>query len=70
MPPQKVELSELLQFRPGPIWDPVPWWVLQYLEKEQIVQVARIQLEMQRAMLAAHSKALDQVAGVLQSAGR
>lgn len=69
MPPQKVELSELLQFRPGPIWDPGPWWVLQYLEKGQIVQVARIQLEMQRAVLAAQSKALDQIAGVLQTGG-
>jgi hypothetical protein len=67
----KVELSELFHFRPGPIYDPVPWWLLQYLEKEQIVQVARIQLEMQRAIVTAYGKALNQIhEGVLQTAVR
>jgi hypothetical protein len=49
----KVELSELLHFRRGPLWDQVPWWLVQHLDEEQIVQVARIQVEMQRAILTA-----------------
>jgi hypothetical protein len=65
----KVELSELLRFDPGWIKDPVPW-LLPYLDKEQIVKTARIQLEFQRAVQAAYGKALEQFEGVLKTAGR
>jgi hypothetical protein len=69
MPIQKEEqLSELFQFRPIPIYDPVPW-LLKYLEKEHIFQAARVQVELQRSMLTAYGKALDQIEGVLKSAG-
>jgi hypothetical protein len=56
-----VELSTLFHWRPGPIYDPVPWWLLQHLGKEQVVQVARIQIEMQRAILTAYGNALNQI---------
>jgi hypothetical protein len=52
---QKIELSEMLRFDPGWIKDPVPW-LIPYLDKEQIIQTARIQIEFQRAVQAAHSK--------------
>jgi hypothetical protein len=69
MPIQKEEqLSELFQWRPIPIYDPVPW-LLKYLEKEHIFQAARVQVELQRSMLTAYGKALDQIEGVLKTAG-
>ena len=65
---EKVELSERLHFNPIIHGDPPPW-VLPYLDKEQIIQAARIQLEFQRAVQAAYGKALQQFEGVLKSAG-
>jgi hypothetical protein len=62
---QKIELSEMLRFDPGWIKDPVPW-LIPYLDKEQIIQTARIQIEFQRAVQAAHSKALQEFESILK----
>jgi hypothetical protein len=62
----KDEMSELLRFRVNPIFDPVPWPILQYLEKEQLLEVARIQLEYQLAVNEAQGKAMEQVKGMLE----
>jgi hypothetical protein len=63
--PTHLQLAEFLRFDPGWIKDPVPW-LLPYLDKSAILEVARIHTEFQKAVLAAHSKALDQFQGVLQ----
>lgn len=57
--PPRAELNELLQFRPHPIGDPVPWWLFQELEKNVLVELAQISLQRQREELAVQSKALD-----------
>jgi hypothetical protein len=64
----KAELSEALLFRPGHGGDPVPW-LLQHLDKQQILQLASIQLEMHRAVAAANSKALEQITALVKNAG-
>jgi len=69
MPTPKAELPELLMFRPGHGGDPPPW-LLQHLDKEQILELARIHLEMQREITAANSKALDQLAALVKNASR
>jgi hypothetical protein len=66
---QKAELSKSFTFNPWWYADPPPW-VLDYLDKEQIIQAAQIQLEFQRAVQAAYGKALQQFEGVLKSSGR
>jgi len=64
----KVELSEALRFDPGWIKDPVPW-LIPYLDKEQILQIARIHLDLQKAVQGAYTKALGQFESVLKDAG-
>ena len=68
IPLQEERISELFQWRPVPIYDPVPW-LLEYLEKEHIFEAARVQVDLQRAVLKAYGKALDQIEGVLKTAG-
>jgi hypothetical protein len=58
-PPRPTDLSELLHFRPGIIADPVPWWILQHLDKSKINELAKISLQRQKEELAAHTKAVD-----------
>jgi hypothetical protein len=58
---QKNEMSELLRFRPNPIFDPVPWILVEQLEREQLIQIARIQLEYQIRINEAYGKAIQQV---------
>jgi len=58
---EKNEMSELLRFRPNPIFDPVPWILVEQLEREQIMQIARIQLNYQIAINEAYGKAIQQV---------
>jgi hypothetical protein len=62
-PPRTVagstDLSDLLQFNPHIIADPVPWWWLQHLDKDQLNKLAQISMQRQREVLAAQSKALD-----------
>ena len=63
------ELSHILRFDPGWFTDPVPW-LLEHLDKAQLLQVARIKVELQKAVQAAYGKALDQYENVLKGAGR
>jgi len=68
MPIQKAEISESFIFKPWPGGDPGPW-ILEHLDKEQIFQAARIQLEFLKAVQAAYGKALQQFEGILKSSG-
>ena len=62
---ERPELSEAFLFRPKWWWDPVPDWIFRHLERDQIVQLATIQLEVQRAMLDQQIKAVDRSLQVL-----
>ena len=57
--PPRADLHDILQFRPHPVGDPVPWWLLQELDKGVLSQLAQISLQRQKEELAAQSKALD-----------
>jgi hypothetical protein len=57
--PERPELFEAFQFRPKWWWDPVPDWIFRQLERDQIVQLATIQLELHRTMLEQQMKAVD-----------
>jgi hypothetical protein len=59
-------LSSTLQFRPWPIWDPVPW-LIDTLDKGQLIEISRIQLQLYRENLTAHLKAADAIEKVLRS---
>jgi hypothetical protein len=57
--PPKADLHDILQFRPRPIGDPVPWWTFQHLEQNGLTQLAQISMQRQRVEPAAQNKAVD-----------
>ncbi len=61
------QLPEALHFRPRWWWDPVPEWLFRYLDKEVVVEIAKLQLEFQQAVLAKQlemtEKALNLIGG-------
>ncbi|HEV2297985.1 MAG TPA: hypothetical protein VGR72_05665 [Candidatus Acidoferrales bacterium] len=69
--PNLPHISEQFRWRPGPIGDPVPWWLVSQLTKEATVELARVQLEYEKAVNAAYGQYIANVQGVLQkSMGR
>jgi hypothetical protein len=63
--PPRAELHDILQFRPHPVGDPVPWWLLQELDKGVLSQLAQISLVRQKEELAAQTKAIDAAIGAI-----
>lgn len=64
MDESKHELASALRFRPWPIWDPVPW-LIDILDKRQLVEIGRIQLELHQENLKAQIKAAEAMQKVL-----
>jgi hypothetical protein len=62
--------SELLHFNPKWWVDPVPWWFVNQLDKNVLRDLAVIQLEVQREVLAIQSKALERTLAVIAKAGK
>jgi hypothetical protein len=63
IPPRTIQspadLHDQLQWKPHIIYDPVPWWWLQHLDKAELSKYAQISLQHQKDVLAAQTKALD-----------
>ena len=71
--PQEISesLVELFRFRPWPNGDPVAPWVFNQLDKNQLVSLARVGLELTRTVLEAQLKANAQATEILKAiAGR
>lgn len=67
MPQQIAEsLIDLFRFRPWPNGDPVAPWVVNQLDKNQLVSLARVGLELTRNVLEAQLKANAQAAEILK----
>jgi hypothetical protein len=66
MPPQQFDLPELLQFKPWPPWDPVPWWILRHLDERVVRELAVIQLETHRAVLDVQVKSIERTLAALK----
>ena len=58
--------SELLQFKPRWWWDPIPPWFLQELDRGMIVELVRVQLDMQETVLKQQVKAIAATRQILQ----
>ena len=65
MDPGRPELAEPFQFHPKWWWDPVPPWLFQYLEKELVVEVAKVHLDYQRVVLEQQLDAIGKVAEIV-----
>src|ERR1700749_536914 len=57
-PAGSTDLNDILHFNPHIIADPVPWWWLQHLDKDQVNKPAQISMQRQKEVLAAQSKAV------------
>lgn len=68
MPSASQDLRAQLAFRPEWVFDPVPWPLLQFLDREVIFELARIHLDARKAILAIETKAIDQAQDVLKRA--
>jgi len=69
--PNIPQVPEIFRWRPGPIGDPVPWWLVSHLGKEVLVELGRIQLDYEKAVNAAYGQYIANVQGALQkSLGR
>ena len=60
-----AQIPEALRIRLIPHGDP-PSWLLGHLNREQLVQIYRLQLDYERALNAAQGKFLDGVAAALK----
>jgi hypothetical protein len=64
------ELQEALRFRPKIWWDPVPDWLFQHLDREIMIDLARVSLQLHRDMLEVQLRGMDQIAKVLDKQQR
>ena len=59
----------VLEFNPGWIKDPVPWWLISQLDKGSLVQLAQVQLQLQQTVLESQLKAVQQAQQIIAKAG-
>jgi hypothetical protein len=62
-----ADLSEILRFRPWWLPDPAPPWLLNQLEKNQLIQLAKISIELNQTVLQAQQKAAAQAHEIINS---
>lgn len=65
-PPEDVRLSETLKFFPFPMGDPVPWWIREFLDKEQLLGLARLQLQLVRDIATVHAQVAESAQKILE----
>jgi hypothetical protein len=57
---ESQRLSSRLDFRPMPHVDPVPWpYLIDILEQRQLVEIARVQVQLHKEVLQAQLKATE-----------
>jgi hypothetical protein len=57
-----VERLSRLEFRPWPHADPVPWpYLIDILEQRQILEIAKVQVQLHKEVLQAQLKAAELV---------
>jgi hypothetical protein len=60
----------VLEFNPSWIKDPVPWWLVNQLDKSSLVQLAQVQLQHQLTVLESQMKAVQQAQQIIAKAGQ
>jgi hypothetical protein len=61
----QTNFPEVLRFRPRWWWDPVPDYLLRLLDKEAVIEIAKIQLEFQQVVLAKQLELTERVGRVI-----
>lgn len=70
MPDIKEILPQLFTFRPWPQGDPVAPWLVDQLDKNQLVSLAQVGLEFNQSVLQAQLKANTQALEIMKGAQR
>ena len=61
-----LKISEELLFKPIPIWDPVPIWLFDRLDKHLVREFAKLHMEMHRAALQLQMEFSEKAMGMLE----
>jgi hypothetical protein len=59
------EIPEILRFKVPPWFDPVPWFIWERLDKEKVLALTRVQLQLQKSILLAQQRALNEAIKVI-----
>ena len=62
----RESLSQVLKFRPWPQGDPVAPWLVDLLDKVQLVRLAVVELELNKSVLEAQLKANVQALEIIK----
>ncbi len=62
------QLPEVLRFRPWPQVDPVAPWLVDRLDKVQLLRLATVELELQKSVLEAQLRATAQALEIIKVA--
>ena len=54
---ESQSLAAAFHWHPGPIFDPVPDWIINQLDRVAVINLAKVQLELGRQVLEAQLKA-------------
>jgi hypothetical protein len=65
IPSGRTTLPDPLRFHPGPIFDPVPWQLVDKLDAKALKNLTQIRLQHQRDTSALQAKALDKALKVI-----
>ena len=68
--PKPQDLSQLLQFIPIHGGDPVPWPIFTQLDRATQVQIAQVQLDLQRQTLQAQLAATARISAAIKGKGK
>ena len=66
MPDTAELLPQLLRFRPWPNGDPIAPWLVDQLDKNQLVSLAAVGLELNQSVLQAQLKANTQALAIIK----
>jgi hypothetical protein len=61
--------ADLLRFHPEHVWDPAPPWVLDRLDQEHLIELAKVHADLQVNVLERQLEAAKRSAEILKKAG-
>ena len=63
---EKQDLHEMLRFDPGWVFDPVPPWVFEVLDKGVLRELAVVSIDLRQKVLHSELEALDKARDLIQ----
>lgn len=64
-----ADMAEILRFKVPPWFDPVPWFIWERLDKEKMLALTRVQLQLHKSVLLAQQRTLNDAMKVIGDIG-